>query len=180
MLSEIVWFHVLQPLLSSLVPRPLPFFFVLHSVQYTEVEEWRKTGKPGNTYHVNDIRWTWDECRGVCPSTSTCIINLRVSFLRVKWREQLLRSWLVRAFTWGSLVCYFMYYVHLASTWCHSRDRCSQAFSIFHVLLLCIILNANQRTKTRGGLGTRLLNECFLCSFLLNMYLGLLLQSATW
>ena len=157
------------------------FFFFLHSVQYMEAEEREKRGRPGNTYHVNDVRWTWDERRGACPSTSTCIINLRVSFLRVKWREQLPGSCLVRAFTWwGSFVRYFMYYVHLASTWCHSRDRCFQAFSIFHVLLLCIILNANQKTKTGGGLRTRLLNECFLCSFLLNMYLGLLLQSATW
>ena len=42
-------------------------------------------------------------------------------------------------------------YVHLASTWHHSRDRCSQAFP-----LPCIILNTNRRTKNRGGLGTRL------------------------
>ena len=48
-------------------------------------------------------------------------------------------------------------YVQLTSTWRHSRDRCSQAFPVFRTLpLLCIILNANWRTKNGGGLGTRL------------------------
>ena len=48
-------------------------------------------------------------------------------------------------------------YVHLASTRRHSRDRCSQAFPVFRALLLpCIILNENRRTKNGGGLGTRL------------------------
>ena len=48
------------------------------------------------------------------------------------------------------------HYVHLVSTWCHSRDRCSQAFLVFRALpLSCIILNANWRTKNGGGLGTR-------------------------
>ena len=142
--------------------------FFLFCIQFS-TRKWKSGEKRGSL--GTPITWMTSgghemNVGGACPSTSTCIINLRVSFLRVKWREQLLRSWLVRAFTWGSLVCYFTYYVHLASTWCHSRDRCSQAFSIFHVLLLCIILNANQRTKTGGGLGTRLLNECFLWSFL--------------
>ena len=42
----------------------------------------------------------------------------------------------------------------VASTWRHSRDRCSQAFPVFHALLLpCIILNANRRTKKRGRPG---------------------------
>ena len=49
------------------------------------------------------------------------------------------------------------YRVHLASTWRHSRDGWDQAFPVFHaLLLLCIILNANRRTKNKGGLGTRL------------------------
>ena len=48
-------------------------------------------------------------------------------------------------------------YIHLASTRRHSRDRCSQAFPVFRALsLLCIVLNANRRTKNGGGLGTRL------------------------
>ena len=47
-------------------------------------------------------------------------------------------------------------YVHLASTRRHSRDRCSQAFPVFHALPLpctCIILNTNRRTKKRGRPG---------------------------
>ena len=37
----------------------------------------------------------------------------------------------------------------LASTWRHPRDEWAQVFPVFHVLpLLCIILNANRRTKT--------------------------------
>ena len=44
-------------------------------------------------------------------------------------------------------------YVHLASTRHHSRDRCSQALPVFCALpLLCVILNANQRTKNGGSL----------------------------
>ena len=39
-------------------------------------------------------------------------------------------------------------YIHLASTRCHSRDRCSQTFPFFATFLLpCIILSATQRTK---------------------------------
>ena len=50
-------------------------------------------------------------------------------------------------------------YVHLASTRRHSRDKCSQAFPVFHALSPpCIILNANRRTKNGVGLGTRLAN----------------------
>ena len=42
-------------------------------------------------------------------------------------------------------------YVHLVSTKCHSRDRCSQAFPVFRALPLPrSILNANRRTKKRG------------------------------
>ena len=45
--------------------------------------------------------------------------------------------------------------VHLTSTRRHSHDKCSQALPVFHALLLpCIILNANRRTKNGGGLGT--------------------------
>ena len=32
-------------------------FFGLRSVKYTETEEREKRGRPGNTYHVNDVRW---------------------------------------------------------------------------------------------------------------------------
>ena len=57
------------------------------------------------------------------------------------------------------------------STWRHSRDEWDQAFPVFRALLLpCIILNANQRTKTGGGLGTRLLFCTFLKLALLQVY----------
>ena len=40
-------------------------------------------------------------------------------------------------------------HVHLASTWRHSRARCSQAFPIVRAHPLpCIILNTNQKKKT--------------------------------
>ena len=39
--------------------------------------------------------------------------------------------------------------IHLTATWCHSREECSQAFPIFTaLLLLCITVNTNRRTKT--------------------------------
>ena len=47
----------------SLVPRP-PLFLVLRfpfSIIHTEAEEREKRGRPGNTYHMNDmndVRWT--------------------------------------------------------------------------------------------------------------------------
>ena len=45
--------------------------------------------------------------------------------------------------------------VHLASSWCHTRDGWDQVFPIFRTLPLpCIILNANRRTINGGGLGT--------------------------
>ena len=54
-------------------------------------------------------------------------------------------------------------YVHLASTWRHSRDKCSQAFPVFRALPPpCIILNANRRTKKWGRPG----NEATLCTLL--------------
>ena len=44
----------------SVVPRP-PLFRSLVCIQYnryTEAEEHEKRGRPGNTYQVNDVRWT--------------------------------------------------------------------------------------------------------------------------
>jgi len=43
---------------------PRFLFFGLRSVQYTEVEEREKRGRSGNTYHVNDVRWTRGGRRG--------------------------------------------------------------------------------------------------------------------
>ena len=42
---------------SSLVPRPPPFFVLQFSFSI-EAEEHKKRGRPGNTYHVNDVWWT--------------------------------------------------------------------------------------------------------------------------
>ena len=66
-------------------------------------------------------------------------------------------------------------YVHLASTWHHSCDRCSQAFPVFRTLPLPrIILNANRRTKNRGGLGTRLVFDCYVNKLMNHISQGVL------
>jgi len=56
---------LLLPFKCSFVPRPPPFF-VLNSVwrSVAEAEEREKRGRPGNTYHVNDVRWTRGGRRG--------------------------------------------------------------------------------------------------------------------
>ena len=50
---------------SSLVPRPPPFFVLrfLFSIIHG-VDERKKQGRPGNTYHVNDVWWTRGGCMG--------------------------------------------------------------------------------------------------------------------
>ena len=42
----------------SLVPRPPPFFCSSVFAQYNTRKRHEKWGRPGNTYHMNDIRWT--------------------------------------------------------------------------------------------------------------------------
>ena len=42
----------------SLVPRPPPFFCSSVFVQYNTRKRCEKRGRPGNTYHVNDVWWT--------------------------------------------------------------------------------------------------------------------------
>ena len=42
-----------------------------------------------NTYHMNDVCWTQGDIRGgggggACPTTNSCVINQRASFLLVK------------------------------------------------------------------------------------------------
>ena len=39
-------------------------FFGLRSILYTEAEKREKPGRPGNTCHVNDVRWMQGRCRG--------------------------------------------------------------------------------------------------------------------
>ena len=53
--------------LLSLVPWPPPFFFCSSvCVQYNtwKRKSDKKRGRPGNTYHVNDVRWTRGGHRG--------------------------------------------------------------------------------------------------------------------
>ena len=72
---------------ASLVPRPPPFFVLRFASSIIHRSgRAQKTGRPGNTYHVNDVRWTRGGCSrvGHCPISSTGAINLRVSFLPVK------------------------------------------------------------------------------------------------
>ena len=45
--------HVLV-LVASFPGLPLFLFFGFRSVEYTEAEERKIRGRPGNTYHVND------------------------------------------------------------------------------------------------------------------------------
>ena len=60
------------------------FLFFGFRLLYTEAEEREKRGRPGNTYHVNDVWWTRGGRRGGggrCPSINSCAI---ASFLPVK------------------------------------------------------------------------------------------------
>ena len=78
----------------------------------------------------------------VCPSTNSCAINDRASCLPVKSSTvdqscEPQESWLSSERSMMKSSALFERgplppYVHLASTGCHSCDRCSQAFPIFH------------------------------------------------
>ena len=51
------------------------------------MEEREKRGRPGNTYHVNDVGGREVDVGGGggrCPTTNSCAINPRASFLPVK------------------------------------------------------------------------------------------------
>ena len=49
------------------------------------MEEREKWGRPGNTYHVNDVSGGCEvDVGGRCPTTNLCAINHRASFLPVK------------------------------------------------------------------------------------------------
>ena len=74
---------------------------------------------------------------GGCPTTSTGVTNLRANFLLVKWSTHDLMN------VWGlpgvCISCIWMWtppppYIHLTSTWCHSCDRCFEAFPVFRTL----------------------------------------------
>ena len=62
----------------------LPCFLLCFFLLYNNKQKWKsseKQGSPGNTYHVNDIRWTWGVGVGQSPTPS---MYLRASFLLVK------------------------------------------------------------------------------------------------
>ena len=65
----------------------------------------------GNTYHVNDVWWTWSGCGGGGGARlQTCAIKHRVSFLLVKSSTvDLMNVWgpgYCWSAQWWSLVCY--------------------------------------------------------------------------
>ena len=100
---------------------------------------------------------------GDSPSTNSCAINDRASFLPVKSSTvnlvNVLHGVLLLSLEHSMMKSSTLFecgplppYIHLASTRCHSCDRCSQAFPVLCALpLLCIILNENQRTKKKTG-----------------------------
>ena len=50
---------------SSLVPKPPPFLFFSLQLYSTQKRKSGKIwGRPGNTYHVNDVRWARGEHKG--------------------------------------------------------------------------------------------------------------------
>ena len=65
---------------------PVFFFFVLQFV-FSIIHgggRARKWGRPGNTCHVDDVWWMRGGRRGGGPTTNSCAINRRASFLPVK------------------------------------------------------------------------------------------------
>ena len=63
------------PVIISLVPRPPPFFCSSVCVQYNTrmLKSDEKRGRPGNTYHVNDVRWTQGGHGGGSAHLQTCV-----------------------------------------------------------------------------------------------------------
>ena len=111
-----------------------------------EAEEGRKWGKPGSIVHVSDIRWTGGGCWGVGP-----IANSATSLS--SWLG-LSASLLVEALLCYRQLCLTVFlnllavgprpsYVHSMSTVTHVMN----APCFVTLVLLCIIVNANQRAK---------------------------------
>ena len=102
---------------------------------------------------------TWVDIGGRSQYSNMCILNLKVSFFRSRRVVSITLPSGVRNCNRvlermiQCIVCQLcpspLHPIHLASTWRHSRDECSQAFPTLPQV--CIIVNAN-----RGGLGTRL------------------------
>jgi len=150
----------------SIIPRPPLFFCFSVCVQYNTRK--RKSAKNAEGLGAPimwmtsggrevDVRWTWGGSRGAVPDYKYRRNKPENEFLTGEaeylWscerlgsclkveRSMIKSSTLFHVFECGPLPPY----VHLASTWRHSCDRCSQAFPVFHALLVPCI--ANQRTK---------------------------------
>ena len=152
---------------TSLVPRPPPF---LPSVGVHNNTWERKTGKkwgrPGSIHHVSRCEV---DVGGRGPYSNIYLLNLTASFLLVKVSSSItLRSgvWKCgRALVDERMVlCVVLAvgplppYIHLTSTWCHSRNECSQAFPvlIFADLRFCVLLWMQTEDQNGRGLGPRL------------------------
>ena len=106
-----------------------------------------------------DARWTYVGGGGsACPSTNSCAVNDRVSFLpAVKYCQscECLGSWLTLEDLMMRSSMLIKHeplppYIYLTLTRCHSRVRCSQGFPVFAALL------HHTEHKNGGGLGTSL------------------------
>ena len=78
------WEKIKNGITGSLALFPgLPFFFFcLHSVQYKEVEEQRKTGRAWESLSCDvDVSERKVDIEGWCPTTNSWVKNLRMSFL---------------------------------------------------------------------------------------------------
>ena len=160
-------------LVASFPGLPRFLFFGLRSVQYMEAKEHEKRGRPGNTYHMFDVRWTrGGHGGGRCLISSTDAIRPESEFLTSQaeylWSCERLESCLAielsmiksstlfHVFECGiapvQLIGHRPPYVHLASTWHHSHDRCFQAFPVFRALLLpCTEHKPKNKKRGRPG-----------------------------
>ena len=152
---------------ASLVPRPplfLPSVCIHNNTWERKTDE--KQESLGAIITWVGTRWTWGG-RGRYSNIYT--LNLKASSLLVKkssfhhakvWNTKhgraLERMVLCTVLAVGSLPPY----VHLMSTWCHSRDECSQAFPVLIFRQSSVLLWTQREDQNRGGLGPRLVHSC--------------------
>jgi len=125
----------------------------------------KQRGTPRNTYLVNDIWWMCEvDMGGRCPSTNSCAINDRASFLPVKSNTVDFVNVLGPGYRWSARWWRLVFYLNmhlsppLTSTLCPPDvihvigvPRASLYFTALPFLY--IILNANWRTKNWGRPG---------------------------
>ena len=146
-------------MLTSLVPRPSPFFVLRFAFSIIQKRATKKRGRPGLIHHVSDVRWTRggheNDVREEGPNHKK---QRTGSYVWVLYHSSGLKTlaWSkLLAFT-GKKLTFEVYLLHIwmlappaTSPHVHSRDGWDQAFPVFCALPLpCIILNANRRTKT--------------------------------